>query len=48
MKLTLDIVNIYCILCKGMCDIVAPLLVVIDDEVTVYSCFSLLMERMIQ
>ena len=33
---------------KGMCDIVAPLLVVIDDEVTVYSCFSLLMERMIQ
>ena len=31
-----------------MCDIVAPLLVVIDDEVTVYSCFSLLMERMIQ
>ena len=31
-----------------MCDLVAPLLVVIDDEVTVYSCFSLLMERMIQ
>ena len=36
------------LLYQGMCDIVAPLLVVIDDEVTVYSCFSLLMERMIQ
>lgn len=33
---------------QGMCDIVAPLLVVIDDEVTVYSCFTKLMERMIQ
>ena len=33
---------------QGMCDIVAPLLVVIDDEVTVYSCFTNLMERMIK
>ena len=33
---------------QGMCDIVAPLLVVIDDEVTVYSCFTKLMERMIK
>lgn len=33
---------------QGMCDIVAPLLVVIDDEMTVYSCFSNLMKRMIK
>ena len=33
---------------KGMCDIVAPLLVVINDEVIVYSCFTNLMERMIK
>jgi len=31
-----------------MCDIVAPLLVVIQDEVTVYSCFSNIMDRMIK
>ncbi|XP_075218300.1 small G protein signaling modulator 2-like isoform X2 [Lycorma delicatula] len=31
---------------QGMCDLVAPLLVVFDDEGKTYSCFSLLMERM--
>ena len=44
----LSILLVYYDIDQGMCDIVAPLLVVIDDEVTVYSCFSLLMERMIQ
>jgi len=33
---------------QGMCDLVAPLLVVIDDEMIVFSCFQVLMERMIQ
>ena len=33
---------------QGMCDLVAPLLLVIDDEVIVYSCFTQLMERMIK
>lgn len=31
---------------QGMCDLVAPLLVVFDDEGTTFSCFSLLMDRM--
>ncbi|XP_067015319.2 small G protein signaling modulator 2 [Anabrus simplex] len=31
---------------QGMCDLVAPLLVVFDDEGTTYSCFCHLMERM--
>ncbi|XP_023324524.1 small G protein signaling modulator 2 isoform X2 [Eurytemora carolleeae] len=33
---------------QGMCDLVAPLLVVIDDEAIVYSCFTTLMKRMIK
>ena len=33
---------------QGMCDLVAPLLLVIDDEVIVYSCFTKLMDRMIK
>lgn len=31
---------------QGMCDLVAPLLVIFDDESITYSCFCLLMERM--
>uniref|UniRef100_A0A1B6LYB2 Rab-GAP TBC domain-containing protein n=1 Tax=Graphocephala atropunctata TaxID=36148 RepID=A0A1B6LYB2_9HEMI len=31
---------------QGMCDLVAPLLVIFDDESVTYSCFCLLMERM--
>ncbi|KAI1293827.1 Small G protein signaling modulator 2 [Halotydeus destructor] len=31
---------------QGMCDIVAPLLVIFDDEVVAYSCFNELMKRM--
>ncbi|XP_026805238.1 small G protein signaling modulator 2-like isoform X6 [Rhopalosiphum maidis] len=31
---------------QGMCDLVAPLLVILDDETLSYSCFCLLMERM--
>ncbi|RZF42102.1 hypothetical protein LSTR_LSTR006695 [Laodelphax striatellus] len=31
---------------QGMCDLVAPLLVVFDDEGKTYSCFSKLMDRM--
>jgi hypothetical protein len=31
---------------QGMCDLVAPLLVIFDDEGTTYSCFCHLMERM--
>lgn len=31
---------------QGMCDLVAPLLVIFDDESLTYSCFCLLMERM--
>lgn len=31
---------------QGMCDLVAPLLVVFDDEAATYSCFCRLMERM--
>ena len=30
-----------------MCDLVAPLLVVLDDEAVVFSCFRTLMKRMI-
>ncbi|XP_037916963.1 small G protein signaling modulator 2-like isoform X2 [Hermetia illucens] len=33
---------------QGMCDLVAPLLVIFDDESLSYSCFCHLMERMIQ
>ena len=31
---------------QGMCDLVAPLLVIFDDEALVYSCFKHLMKRM--
>lgn len=31
---------------QGMCDLVAPLLVIFDDEPMVYSCFKQLMRRM--
>ena len=31
---------------QGMCDLVAPLLVIFDDEATTYSCFCRLMSRM--
>ncbi|ESO11592.1 hypothetical protein HELRODRAFT_71468, partial [Helobdella robusta] len=31
---------------QGMCDLVAPLLVIMDDEPKVYSCFCELMQRM--
>uniref|UniRef100_A0A673X762 Small G protein signaling modulator 1-like n=1 Tax=Salmo trutta TaxID=8032 RepID=A0A673X762_SALTR len=31
---------------QGMCDLLAPLLVVLDDEVIAFSCFSELMKRM--
>lgn len=33
---------------QGMCDLVAPLLVIFDDESLTYSCFCKLMERMIE
>ena len=33
---------------QGMCDLVAPLLVILDDEVVVFSCFKSLMTRMIK
>ncbi|XP_022257630.1 small G protein signaling modulator 1-like [Limulus polyphemus] len=32
---------------QGMCDLVAPLLVIFDDEVLSYSCFCELMKRMV-
>lgn len=32
---------------QGMCDLVAPILVTLDDEAVTYKCFSTLMERMI-
>lgn len=31
---------------QGMCDLVAPLLVIFDDEAATYSCFCHLMGRM--
>lgn len=31
---------------QGMCDLAAPLLVILDDEVKTYSCFSQLMKHM--
>lgn len=31
---------------QGMCDLVAPLLVIIEDEALTYSCFCELMKRM--
>ncbi|XP_063219089.1 small G protein signaling modulator 2-like [Bacillus rossius redtenbacheri] len=31
---------------QGMCDLVAPLLVILDDEGATYACFCCLMERM--
>ncbi|XP_037836585.1 small G protein signaling modulator 2 isoform X3 [Kryptolebias marmoratus] len=33
---------------QGMCDLLAPLLVILDDECLVYSCFTQLMKRMSQ
>lgn len=33
---------------QGMCDLVAPLLVIFDDESLSYGCFCYLMERMIE
>ncbi|XP_067639630.1 small G protein signaling modulator 1-like [Eurosta solidaginis] len=33
---------------QGMCDLVAPLLVIFDDESLCYSCFCKLMDRMIE
>lgn len=31
---------------QGMCDLVAPLLVILDDESSTYACFCRLMDRM--
>lgn len=31
---------------QGMCDLAAPLLVILDDEALAYGCFRKLMERM--
>ena len=31
---------------QGMCDLAAPLLVILDDEAVAYGCFRRLMERM--
>lgn len=31
---------------QGMCDLVAPLLVILEDEMLTYSCFCELMKRM--
>lgn len=33
---------------QGMCDLVAPLLVIFDDESLSYGCFCKFMERMIE
>lgn len=33
---------------QGMCDLVAPLLVIFDDESLSYGCFCRFMERMIE
>lgn len=32
---------------QGMCDLVAPLLVILDDEALSYACFCRLMDRMV-
>jgi Rab-GTPase-TBC domain len=32
---------------QGMCDLVAPLLVILDDEALAYACFCRLMDRMV-
>lgn len=31
---------------QGMCDLVAPLLVILDEESSTYACFCRLMDRM--
>lgn len=31
---------------QGMCDLVAPLLVILDDESITYACFCRLMDRL--
>jgi hypothetical protein len=41
------VVSVNFISVQGMCDLVAPLLVVLDDEAVVFSCFRTLMKRMI-
>ncbi|KAL0961654.1 hypothetical protein UPYG_G00353350 [Umbra pygmaea] len=33
---------------QGMCDLLAPLMVILDDECLAYSCFTQLMKRMSQ
>ena len=32
---------------QGMCDLVAPMLVIFDDEALTHSCFDRLMDRML-
>ncbi|XP_065316610.1 small G protein signaling modulator 1-like isoform X3 [Gordionus sp. m RMFG-2023] len=38
--------NLECGYFQGMCDLAAPLLVIFDEEVITYECFSKLMEKM--
>ena len=33
---------------QGMCDLLAPLLVILDNEALTHACFTKLMQRMIQ
>ena len=40
--------NILLFAFKGMCDLVAPLLVIFDDEALTHACFAKLMERMLR